>query len=257
MDKNAIYNSHLEGDTFFLSGERSTGILLIHGFTATTAEVRPLANFLNKSGYTISAPLLPGHLVSPEALNRTRYQDWIACAERSMKELLLHNDKVIVGGESTGGLLSLYLASSYPNEVCALLLYAPALSLNLRPSELFLLYLLSPFVPYIPKPNWVDNPYWQGYRVYPLRGAIQLIRLQNFVRPRLNRIHQPILVVQGRHDRSVHPGVPQAISKRVSSNVIEIHWMEKSSHCVIIDQEMEQVFALTIDFLEKTQETHS
>ena len=47
---------------FFLEGSRDHGILLIHGFTATPGTMNPLGQALaQKTGYTISAPLLPGH----------------------------------------------------------------------------------------------------------------------------------------------------------------------------------------------------
>ena len=64
-----ILNPELEGGSFFWkNGE--TGVLLLHGLTATTAEVRPLAKSLLKEGYTVSGILLPGpvsytHLTLP------------------------------------------------------------------------------------------------------------------------------------------------------------------------------------------------
>ena len=42
-----IKNPHLKGGPFFW-GAGPTGILLVHGFTATTAEVRPLAQALQR-----------------------------------------------------------------------------------------------------------------------------------------------------------------------------------------------------------------
>jgi hypothetical protein len=60
----ALQNPHLEGDSFtWESGP--LGILLLHGFTATTAEVRPLAKLLHQDGYTVSGPLLPGFGTTP------------------------------------------------------------------------------------------------------------------------------------------------------------------------------------------------
>ena len=67
MEQQMILNPHLEGDSFFWEGGE-VGILLIHGFTATTAEVRPLAEFLHKNGYTVAGPLLPGHYTKPDDL---------------------------------------------------------------------------------------------------------------------------------------------------------------------------------------------
>ena len=56
----AIFNPELEGGSFFWKGG-GTGVLLLHGLTATTAEVRPLAKCLLVEGYTVSGILLPGH----------------------------------------------------------------------------------------------------------------------------------------------------------------------------------------------------
>lgn len=226
----------------------STGILLIHGFTATTAEVRPLAEFLHKNGYTISAPLLPGHFTQPQELNQVKWQDWAAEVEKSFQNMAEKCNPVIVGGESTGALLSLLLAIKYPS-IKAVLLYAPALRLNLSAINRIKLHLFAPFVPYIPKPNLDDNPYWQGYPVNPLKGTLQLLKLQSHLLPRLEQVHQPLLIVQGRRDATVHPSTPALIDSRVASDFREIHWMENSAHCVIIDQEMELVNQITENFL--------
>ena len=42
-----LRNPHLNGDTFFLLGTHDVGVLLIHGFTATTVEVSYVAKYLN------------------------------------------------------------------------------------------------------------------------------------------------------------------------------------------------------------------
>ena len=250
MQANFIQNPHLEGDAFFWSGG-PTGILLIHGFTATTAEVRPLGKFLHEKGYTVAGPLLPGHLTHPKDLNRVRWQDWVNSVEAMYLRLKNQCENVIVGGESTGGLLSLYLAAQHP-EITAVLLYAPALRLTLSKSNRLMVYLLAPFVPWItPKPGAPSaaDERWKGYTVRPLKGLIQLLRLQKQVQPRLSRIHQPTLIIQGRKDMTVHPDVPQTLSDNIASSIKEIHWMEKSAHCVAIDCESDEVFKITHKFI--------
>ena len=76
-------------------------------------------------------------------------------------------------------------------------------------------------------------------------------RLQRETRRRLPLIRRPLLVVQGRLDRGVHASVPEFLKNSVASSVCEVHWMEKSGHCVILDQEWEQVAKLTLEFLQK------
>jgi carboxylesterase len=248
MAKAPVYrNPQLDGSPFYWSAG-STGVLLCHGFTATTTEVRLLAHDLHERGYTVSAPLLPGHDTTPEDCNRYFWQDWYAEVEQAYLQLAAQCQRVVIGGESTGALLVLHLASKYP-QAAAVLCYAPALRLKLSRVKVFLFSLLVPFVTSIPKsPSTDDNP-WKGYAVQPLKAAQQLIQLQKTIPSLLPHIHQPILVMQGRLDPTVHPDSPQIIYDRVSSSIKEFHWLEHSTHCVILDRERDLAFRLTLDFL--------
>ena len=250
-----IKNPHLEGEPFIWEGG-PIGVLLVHGYTATTSEVRPLARFLYAHGYTVAGPLLPGHNTTPEDANRFRWRDWVRCVEIAYRELAAKCSRVIVGGESTGALLALHLASEHP-EVAAVLSFAPALRLTLHRRDVAKLYLFAPFMPYVAKQQRAPalssggDDLWRGYPVAPLRGTIELLRLQRAVRPRLPGVRQPILVVQGRNDPTVHPSAPEIIYREVSSTVKELHWCDRSAHKVILDDERDQVFAWTLAFIEK------
>ena len=249
VDSPSIHNPHLEGEAFSWPGG-SDGVLLIHGYTATTAEVRLLAHDLHQRGYAVSGPLLPGHHTTPEDANRHTWRDWVAAMETAYRELAARCERVIAGGESTGALLALYLASEHP-EIAAVLAYAPALRLNLRTRDAVRLRLVAPFVPYLPKGSLDAADLWQGYPVNPLRGAVQLLNFERVVRPRLPQISQPILIMQGKLDTTVHASAPQTIYDEVRSAVKELYWLESSAHTVIIDRERELVFGVTARFIER------
>lgn len=68
-------NPHLDPSAFFLEGG-ATGVLLLHGYTGSPPEMRQIGDDLHARGCTVSAPLLPGHGATPEALNRWRWTDW-------------------------------------------------------------------------------------------------------------------------------------------------------------------------------------
>ncbi len=241
-------NPQLDGASFFWEAG-PVGVLLCHGFTATTTEVLLLANALYEEGYSIAAPLLPGHNTTPEDCNRFKWQDWYVAFEQACQQLAQKCRRVVVGGESTGALLALYHAAQHPEDF-AILCYAPALRLLLSPLKVSLLSLLVPFVTAIPKPASTDDNLWKGYNVNPLKGASQLIKLQKAVIPLLQKIHQPILILQGRLDPTVHPQAPQLILDQVGSEVKQLHWLQNSSHCVILDKERALASQLTIEFLE-------
>ena len=59
---------------FFEAGKRA--VLLLHGFTGNSADVRMLGRFLEKNGYTSLAPHYKGHGVPPEELMQTGPTDW-------------------------------------------------------------------------------------------------------------------------------------------------------------------------------------
>lgn len=248
--KYELVNAHLEGEPFFWEGG-PVGVLLSHGFTATPAEVRPLAQVLYTAGYTVAGPLLPGHGTTPEDLNGTTWRDWTGAYERMYERLQDQCEKVVIGGESLGGLLTLHAAIYHP-EAAAVLCYAPALHTTSLVKRLFA-EVIKRWVPVQLKKSKPDgaSALWQGYAHTPVAAATQLFRLQVEVSRYLGDIRQPLLIVQGKEDQSVYSSVPDLIADTVQSQVVEIHWMPSSGHCVILDVERETVGEITLKFLER------
>ncbi len=235
----------LDGKTFFLKGNQ-VGVLLIHGFTATTVEVRWLADILFKKGLTVSSPLLPGHGTSPDDLNEQKYTDWIDCVENAYSALKKTSQSVIVGGESLGAVLSLYLAENHP-EIKALLLYSPAIKIaNLKYSK-----LLRHFFPIIRKKDYDEIMPWQGYTVYPLFAASEFLRLQKLVIQDLHQIQQPMIVFHGSYDRTIDPESSDLIMSSVSSLIKTKHTMTNSGHVILLDKEFACTAELSWEFLKE------
>jgi carboxylesterase len=247
---NLIRNPHLPGDAFFWQAGK-TGALLIHGFTATTAEVHLLGEYLHTRGYTVSAPLLPGHGTTPDEMNRCTWRDWARAVDDAYAQLAAQCERVFVCGESMGALLALFLASEHP-EILGIVCYAPAL-LTFA-SRMWQARALAPFVPYVKKPVRAPSDAdarWKGYAVNPLRAVVQLNALQREVRRRLPRIQQPILVVQGRLDQAIDPRSGQVLLDEIGSRDKELRWFEHSTHCVLLDREWEQAAELAWKFMER------
>ncbi len=243
----ALYNPHLEGESFFWDAG-PTGVLLLHGLTATTAEVRLLARRLHEQGYTIAGPLLPGHGTTPEELNRTRWQDWVQAAEQAYRQLLARCKHIFIAGESMGAVAALYLASEHP-EAAGVMAYAPAIKLALRRTDVLKLYAVCHFVLSVPKANLDSDASWQGYPVNPLKAARELLRFERETLRRLPLIRQPILIIQGRLDKSIDPRSGEIICQAIGSTVKECYWMENSAHCVILDRELDRVTDITLQFM--------
>jgi len=101
----------LTGEPFDLVGDDEVGVVLVHGFTGTPYEVRYLGVELARDGFTVRAPLLPGHGTSIDDLDRTRWEDWAEAVERAVDALRVRCGRVAVVGQSLGGLLALHVGS--------------------------------------------------------------------------------------------------------------------------------------------------
>lgn len=251
-------NPQLEGSAFEWPGttRAEIGVVLSHGFTATTAEVRLLAQRLHAAGYTVAGPLLPGHGTTPEDLNSRRWPEWVAALEAAYLSLAARCRRVFVGGESMGGVLALQVASRHP-EIAGVLLYAPGMQIN-HYGQALAAAALSRFLPFrakIPGPPNATDAVWQGYDVYPTRALGQFLRLQWDTRRRLPRVTQPLLIFQGRRDTTVHPLAGRLIEAGATAPRQALHWLEHSTHCVLLDVELPRITELTLAFLEREAES--
>lgn len=240
---NLFQHPELDGSSFFWEGN-STGILLFHGFTATTVEVQPIAKFLHDFGYTVSAPLLPGHGHTPEELNRVTWKDWGNCAEEAYKQLNENCEKLFVLGESMGGLLALSLSISHP-EISGEMLFAPALKVpNLSISQ-----FIWPFKSVMLKSHIDETMEWQGFNVIPMHAAAELAKLQRYVKLNINQVITPTVVFQGKLDHSIDPMSSVMVLEGISSTEKELIWMNESTHCVLIDRQLPDVEELCLKFI--------
>ena len=98
---------------FFEAGKRA--VLLLHGFTGNSSDVRMLGRFLEKNGYTSLAPHYKGHGVPPEELIQSGPADWWRGTLPAMMDSfdVLH-EEIAVAGLSLGGVFSLKLGYTVP-----------------------------------------------------------------------------------------------------------------------------------------------
>ncbi len=259
MDRPVFENPQLNGSTFKLKPPPSDkptdiAILLFHGFTSTTIEVRPLAESLQKFGYTVLAPLLPGHGTKPEDMLVVRCEDWVDTAENAYLDLVRDYPKIVVGGESMGALLALHLAAQHPN-ISGVVVFAPAVHI----SGQWRAPLLAPFIKFRPKyylPTDVKQPEpstlpWQGYNVLPIPAAAQFYELQKLVQHELVSINQPALIFQGKLDGTIDPQGAQAVVEALSSQDKRLIWLENSGHTLLLGSEHEAVYQQTLRFIQQ------
>ena len=247
-----LVNPHLAGDSLF-EKRSGRGILLLHGLTATTNSVRPIAILLGELDWTISAPLLPGHGESLEKLATTTWRDWAEQVEQCWQQLNEHCDETFVAGESAGGLLALWLASLQTIRPEGVVLVAPALQLNLPDWKRQLIWLLSFFKSTFPKEKKSGDLQWQGYPEHSLKAVLQLINLQDLVLEIIPQLEQNILVVEGGQDDVIGPGVSSFLQKKAKRSEVKSIFFEKAGHHPMLEKtSQDYVLSEIVNFLQKS-----
>lgn len=191
--------------------------LMVHGFTGTPWEMRPLAEEFAANGIATLAVRLPGHGTSPQDLARCRWEDWYQ-AVREGYLLLDSKFEAIYGiGMSTGCLLLLLLARAHP--LRGLVLFSPYLRT---------LHWLAPYagwlrwiIPYHLKPG-ADHGDEHYYSRRPVAGVHQINRLLRRVYRELPTIDCPVLAFNGEGDEIVNIASGRQLVDSLGSSV-KIH----------------------------------
>lgn len=242
-DIGPLRNPQLDGSAFYWPrGE--VAILCLHGFTATTVEVRKIAAYFSGLGYTTRGPLLPGHGTNAVEMNKTTWRDWLGTAENALVELLDEYQKVFILGESMGGLLALYLASRYPSLLGAIV-FSPAIRIR----SLWLTKLIWRFKPLIKKGKPNPQIPQQSYSSFPLRAASSLFDFQRIVKKNLKKIRVPVIIFQGKLDDTVDPMGAVYAYEHIRHLDKDFVYLEESSHIILLDKQLPVIQDMCSEFI--------
>lgn len=248
--------SHASDVAPFSFGGGPRGVLLLHGFTGSPFELRPLGEALAGRGFTVSAPALPGHGPDAPRLHRMRWEDWVGGARAAFDALGARCASVGVAGLSMGGLLTLELSLSRRERVAAVVLMSTALWLPewqmrglTRIARTPLLRRLG-----VPKLGGSDIADEEMRRRLPTRGMPfaplgQLVAGMRQVRPRLRDVDRPALVMHGAHDHTIPPACTDALCAELRGPVERLA-LPRSFHVVTVDVERDLVRDRVVAFFD-------
>lgn len=231
------------------------GVLLVHGLSGAPVEVLPLGEHLAGQGYAVALPCVAGHGTSVDDLRATSWSDWYDSVERAYLGLRARCRRVIVGGLSTGALLSLRLAARH-RDIEGLVCMAPAV--EVRAPFLGLTGLLQhvwrDWKKREESTHDLQDPdayarIW-SYEAFPVSSLYQLHLLQREVAGLFTEVRQPLLVLQGRRDRVISRRGVRRLLDRVSSDPRELVWLDESGHTLTVDKERHEVAKRVSAFVE-------
>ncbi|MGH1417859.1 MAG: alpha/beta hydrolase [Hyphomicrobiaceae bacterium] len=258
-------------DSFYSEGG-SVGFLLVHGLGGSPMTLRFLAQGLARQGYTVSCPFVPGLAGGSDLEGLSTWQDWYGTVEKAYLELKSNCDRVIVGGLSTGAVLSLRLAQQYGDEIEALSLYAPTLWPNgsgipkyfkltalIRQKWFANLFMMSKSLPYGIKDDrirkfWFDMMESQSVSLADaigIRGGklIELRWLGREVRKGLAKIQNKTLFMHSREDDMSDISNSFELMRSIKGPT-EMVVLDDSYHMVTLDRQREHVVNRTAEFVD-------
>ncbi|GAB4360235.1 MAG: hypothetical protein Kow006_29990 [Gammaproteobacteria bacterium] len=238
-----------------------TGVLLVHGFLASPAELAGFGARLAALGYVTLGIRLKGHGTSPWDLRDRRWEEWMASVERGYRILSMLVDRVCIVGFSTGGALALNLAADHVDKLAGVA--AVSVPLRFRNRNMIFVPLLhganrvASWIPafegIIPfRLNESEHPHI-NYRHIPVRGLYELRQLVDRVERRLEEVRCPVLVLQGTEDHVVEPRSAEILLKKLGTREKRLHWVESDRHG-ILNEAIGDTQECLIDFIGAVEE---
>ncbi|MDJ0887907.1 MAG: alpha/beta fold hydrolase [Desulfobacterales bacterium] len=257
---------HIEGESkdpsigrpFLLRGRaRRLGVVLMHGYMAAPEEVRELARFIQRKGYWVYAPRVPGHGTAPEDLASRSYQEWVQAVDAACALMACHCRRVVVGGFSNGAGLALEAASRL-QAICGVFAVSPPLRLqdfsarfvpavdiwNRLMKRIRTSGAVKEFIANEPENRHIN------YVRNPIAGIRELERLMDKVEERLQYVRVPAVVVQSAGDPVVDPRGSRRVFDLIGSEDKKYMLFNFDRHGILRGQGAAKVHRVIGNFLD-------
>lgn len=240
-------------------GKVKKGVLLVHGFLASPAELSDFGRHLHEQGYAVMGTRLAGHGTSPWDLKNRSWQDWLNSVRRGYRILSAFVDEIVIVGFSTGGVLSLMLAAERPEKLIGVAtVSAPQNYRNPNLALVPLVHGLNKVADWLPSfdgilpflENESEHPNI-NYRNIPVHALYQLRIMTSELQDHLPNVEVSCLIVQGDNDPVVEPESAQLIFNKIAAKDKALFWVRSDRHG-ILNEDIGGTCKLLEDFLGRT-----
>ncbi len=241
---------------FYFAGVNNRAVLLVHGWTSTSYEVRRLGRYLNESGYTVSAPMLRGHGTVPKSLEDVSFLDWLSDLEGECQALKKEHTQVYIAGTSIGANLAMMLAKK-DQSISGLVLMATPYKIKLEKITVGFAKLLGFFKAYnkkfYPPTFGLSSTITRliSYQTYPIKSALETFELIRESRKNLEKIIQPCFIIQSQSDHVVAKKSLERIFEKIGSKIKKKKYIKRAYHTFISDIKNEKIFEEILQFLDE------
>ncbi|MEK5078364.1 alpha/beta fold hydrolase [Solibacillus sp. FSL W7-1436] len=230
------------------SGKRA--VLLLHGFTGNTNDVKRLGKYLADRNYTVHAPLYKGHGGGPDLLIQSQPAEWWDSVIEGYDELRNRGyDEIAVAGVSLGGIFSLKLGEERPTKAIVTM-SAPATA---KSTDSLQNRIIDYAINYKKLSGTYDESVDSRNKIAELVKMPSLNYLQNMINEtseKLNVIKTPVHILRGLEDDEYYCESADLIYSSVNSRIKSVKTFINSGHILTLGKERELVFEEIYRFFE-------
>jgi acyl-CoA synthetase (AMP-forming)/AMP-acid ligase II/esterase/lipase len=247
------------GEPYFLVPSKPTksGVVLVHGFLASPAELKYLGHRLAGLGHPVLGVRLKGHGTSPWDLRACGWQDWLASVKRGYEMMSHVTREVLLAGFGTGASMTLHLAAAQPPGLAGVvavsvplrfrarnLAFAPLIhGLNKLSEWVYVQDGIKPFQTRESEHPNID------YLHMPVRGLVELRKVADELERRLPDIVCPAAIIHGTDDPVADPESARIIHARIGSPDKSLHMIPSQRHG-ILHEDIAGTMSLVMSLLE-------
>lgn len=222
------------------------GVLLVHSLSSTPHKLEFLAKSLERANFTVLAPCLSGHGTDSADLMETHYSHWLEEVNASIARLKAICEKVYIVGDSLGG--GLGMVASLSNPVAGIVTMSTPIFYRRHRIWNIVFKTAGRMMEYYVKK---DSGY-KSYEKVPVRIIKEAYEFTNGdLRGAISQINVPVMVIQGKKDRIVHPRSAQYIFNNINTDKKELIWVDKGEHSLATGSEKEKIFEEIINFINR------
>ncbi len=239
-----------------LGDPNKPGLFLIHGFTATPQAFNKLALEAAKLGYSVSAPCLPGHGSTADALLNVSSEQWHKAVADSYSELKKHCPNGVIGvGHSMGASLLLKVSIDQDHFkqlvlVCPAI-YPPTLIKYTSPLLSILKKIGLKYIWQIAGDTKKPDAIILSYRRTAINAIQEFLKTIKKAQKIINQIKIPTTIIAARYDSLFKKRHITKIFNNLTMKNKKVIYLEKSAHEATIDYDQDKIIKTIMSYLEQ------
>lgn len=266
--------SHPKHAPFLLHHGKKTAytVVLVHGIYGSPDGLKQMAKFFYDKGFNVIVPILPGHWTNPpQKADEIKSEMWLDEVAKVRKMAGTLGDKVVLAGESMGGLISMHSTLRDSENVAGLFLFAPALDVQAPPRALAsfgTLFHISGNDLWGSPPDCVNTPYFSAHvakEVIDLADKLQfmgeddslpmdpLINERALRDSAYSKIHVPLFVVDTTKDDTTSPRESKRLVKMAQGPKEHLRFGQRDNvgHIALIHDKFDAIAERMSTFIDR------